>query len=251
MSYKQILCVLVGLSCAFGCKETISSKNIRTQGISMNVVVTALSDDRSEVSVTLRAGGDESNTYVDLNDGDHVFALADGERKQMSQVSEGELEASFDVGAEDTLFEIHFMREDFDDATDNQGTLPAPFEITSEHDDPISRADDVTISWEPGADDSMHLEIDDQDESCIYSYDSAVEDSADDAESTFVVPGGTFDPTNDDDMETCELQIELTRSRRAGPRTDSSGSIFTDPVLDPESRFRLEQVRTTSFTSTP
>jgi hypothetical protein len=237
MSSKRLAVILIGLSCAFGCKETLASRNIRTQGIAMVAVVTATSETRSRVEVDLLAGGDESNTFIELGDGDRLFVSADGEDKEMDQKSEGEFEATFDVGAEDTLFEFRLMRTDFDDATDNSGTLPAPFDITSEYDEPVSRADDIAIAWDPGSDDEMELEVDDEDESCIYGDDFPV--NPDDG--MFIVQGGTIDSTDSDEPESCALTLELTRSRNGD----------TDNVLDPESRIELRQVRAVSVDSEP
>jgi hypothetical protein len=238
MSSKRLAVILIGLSCAFGCKETLASKNIRTQGIAMEATVTATSETRSRVEVDLLAGGDESNTYIELGDGDRLFVVADGEEKEMDQVSEGEFEATFDVGAEDTLFEFRLIRSEFDDSTENSGTLPAPFDITSEYDEPVSRADDIIISWADPSDDRMDLEVDDETgESCIYSDDFRVDPD----DGTFVVQGGTLDDTNDDEPESCTLTLELTR-RRSGE---------TDSVLDPESSIVMRQVRSVSVDSEP
>jgi hypothetical protein len=133
-----------------GCRETIASKNIRTQGIAMLTDVTATSATRSRVEVRLLAGGDESNTDVELSEGDELIAEADDESQTMDEVSNGVYEAVFDIAAEDTVFRVRFMREEFDDATENEGTLPAPFTITSDFgDDALSREDDLELTWNP------------------------------------------------------------------------------------------------------
>lgn len=238
MSSKRLAVIMIGLSCAFGCKETLASRNIRTQGIAMVAVVSATSETRSRVEVKLLAGGDESNTYIELGDGDRLFVAADGEDKEMDQTSEGEFEATFDVGAEDTLFEFRLMRSEFDDATDSSGTLPAPFDITSEYDEPVSRADDIELAWDPSSDDRMDLEVDDETgESCIFS--ESFRDIPDDG--SFTVQGGMLNDTDDDEPESCALTLELIRRRNGD----------TDNVLDPESSIELRQVRSVSFESEP
>jgi hypothetical protein len=201
--------------------------------------VTATSATRSRVEVRLLAGGDESNTDVELSEGDELIAEADDESQTMDEVSNGVYEAVFDIAAEDTVFRVRFMREEFDDATENEGTLPAPFTITSDFgDDALSREDDLELTWNPGSDDSMELEVeDDAGDGCIY--DDSFEITSDDG--AYVVEGGELSSTGGDDPETCDITLKLTRSRR--------GSF--ENVLDPESRFRLHQVRSTSLSSAP
>lgn len=233
------LCAGLPLLGAAGCKETVSSKNIRTQGISMAAVVTAGSSS-STVEVTLKVGGDESNTYVNLEGGDRLIALADDEEKEMDRKSAGVYEVRFNTNAADTAFEVHLERDGDDDARRNRGTLPPPFRITSDlGDDPISRADTFELTWEPsGGDDPMKLEIDDAaGESCIFAERFDQGDGLTDTGS-FTVRG--LDGTGSDD-ETCEIVIDLIRERR--------GSL--DRVLDPESTFVLRQVRSTIATSSP
>jgi hypothetical protein len=86
--------------------------------------------------------------------------------------------------------------------------------------------------------DSMELEVeDDAGDGCIY--DDSFEITSDDG--AYVVEGGELSSTGGDDPETCDITLKLTRSRR--------GSF--ENVLDPESRFRLHQVRSTSLSSAP
>src|SRR5687767_9404160 len=59
-----------------GCTETTSSKNIKTGGIAALIEVTATSESSSAVKATLKVGGDESNTYVDLDGTDRIYASA-------------------------------------------------------------------------------------------------------------------------------------------------------------------------------
>ena len=74
MSSKSIAMLgLVGLSLA-GCKETIGSEHIRTGGIAMVTEVIASSESRTRVRTELLAGGDESNTGVNLHRSDRLMA---------------------------------------------------------------------------------------------------------------------------------------------------------------------------------
>lgn len=240
-SHSRIsLCVGFAVLGAVGCTETVSSDEIRTGGIYMGTVVTA-GTSQSKVKVTLKVGGDESNTYVKLTDRDQLFALADGDEKEMTKVSDGVYEASFEVVAEDTEFEVHLEREDDDDATGNSGTLPAPFMITSALDDgPYSRADDdLEITWDPSdSGDDMMLEVEDED-TCITASES-FDPSGDDG--AYSIEAGELASANSDDEEdVCEIEIHVIREREG----------MIDGNLDGESTFFLRQIRSTTADSAP
>lgn len=239
------LCVVfgVGVLGLLGCKETTSSCNVRTAGIAMLTTVTARSESDVRVRTELLVGGDESNTYAVLDGCDELFAEADGERKEMRTVSDGVYEAKFDKGEEGVEYRIIFEREQDKTADGNIGSLPAPFEITSDFgNDPISRNDDdMEITWEPAdSDDDMSLEVDDDAAGCIY--DETFEIAGDpgtftlgDTEKT------TLESTDEKEPETCDLTGTLTRQR--------TGS--EDAELDSESKFVLRQVRSFGFVSAP
>jgi hypothetical protein len=206
----------------------------------MRTVVTA-SGSRSKVEVTLTVGGDESNTYVILEEGDELIALADGDEKTMEKVSDGEYEATFDTIAEDTEFEVHLERENDEDATGNHGSLPPPFMITSDlGDEPYSRlTDDITITWDPsGSDDDMLLEVSDED-TCITA--TADFDPAGDSGEYTIEADEDDPPLGNDDEDTCDAQVDVIRKRE--------GEI--DGNLDRESTFFLRQVRSTTFVTAP
>jgi len=231
------VCVGFTLLGAAGCTETVSSDEIRTGGIYMGTVVTA-GPSQSKVKVTLKVGGNESNTYVKLTDRDQLFAIAGGDEKEMTKVSDGEYEATFEVTEEDAEFEVHLEREDDEDATGNKGTLPAPFMITSDlSDGEYSRADDdIEVEWDPSdSGDDMQLEVED-DDTCITASESF--DPSGDSGS-YVIEAGELGSTNDDD--TCEITIDVIRERE--------GSI--DGNLDEESTFFLRQIRSTVADSAP
>jgi hypothetical protein len=223
-----------------GCKETTSSENIRTRGIAMLTEVTARSDSHARVRTELVVGGDESNTYVILEGGDQLVAMAGDEEQVMEAVSDGIYETVFEIGEGGTPFMVMLEREGDDDAPDNEGTLPEPFEITSDFGDtPVSRADDsMEITWEPsGEDDDMDIAFEDVDESCIYNHDDDIPGDP----GSYLVEPATLDSTDSDDPETCDVEVTITRTR--------DGS--TDSALDGESSFVLRQVRRFTFVSDP
>jgi len=237
-SSLSIGCIGFALLGAVGCKETVASDHIRTAGISMATIVTAGSSS-SHVEVTLTVGGNESNTYVVLKEGDTLIAVADDEDKTMERVADGVYEATFDTNAEDTEFTVRLEREDDDDAPGNTGTLPAPFMITSDFgSEEHSRAEDLEITWEDsGTDDDMELEVDDDNgETCIFS--DSFDPSGD--EGAYTLQGGELEGTSGDD-ETCDITLNLSRGREG----------VRDTALDNESTFWLYQVRSTTATSSP
>ena len=224
-----------------GCKETIDSANLRTRGIAMVTTVTATSESRVLVHTELLAGGDESNTNVILGSRDRLIADADGDDTEMEAVGDGEYEAEFDVGLGGTVFTVSLEREEDDPAPDNSGSLPEPFDITSDFGaTPMSRAEAMEITWEPsGESDDMEIEFDDEvGEGCIYMADDNIAGDP----GTYTVDADFLKGTGPDDMqESCDVTATIRRSR--------SGS--TDNALDGESSFRLRQVRSVGFVSAP
>lgn len=233
------LVVLLLLSSS-ACKETTDCDNIRTPGIAMLTDVVARSDSRSVVTTELRVGGAQSNTYCILGSGDELVAVADGEERSMAAVDDGVYEVSFSVAAEDTEFEVRLERDVDDDSLGNSGSLPAPFEITSDFPQAVSRADeDLEVVWAPsGSDDDMELEIEDDAAGCL-KFDENVDVGGDPG--SYVVTSGTLESFDEAQADTCDLTLTLTRTRRGA----------VDAGLDRESRFVLSQVRDTSFASAP
>jgi hypothetical protein len=175
-----------------------------------------------------------------LGTGDELVAIADGEERSMDAIEDGVYETSFSVADEDTEFAVELRRDVDEDSTGNAGTLPAPFEITSDFPDAVSRMDDdLEITWAPsGSSDDMDLAIEDDVGGCL-RFDEDENLGGDSG--THVVAAGTLESSDDEAAETCDLDVTLTRTR--------NGSV--DSGLDRESRFELMQRRTTSFASAP
>lgn len=240
MTWNRVGTMVVLLGCGAGCKETTDCDNIRTPGIAMLTEIIAGANARSVVTTELRVGGAQSNTYCVLGSGDELVAVADGEERSMQAIDDGVYEVSFSTIDEDTAFEVRLERDVDDDSTGNMGTLPAPFEISSSFPSAVSRADDdLTVEWDPsGTDDDMELGIEDDAGGCL-RFDENVDIGGDPG--TQVVAAGTLESSDDEQPETCDLTLTLTRTRR--------GSV--DGGLDRESRFLLRQVRTDTFASAP
>jgi hypothetical protein len=229
---------LLGLL-AMGCsKETTSSSNIKTGGIAALIDVYADSDTTATVHVKLVVGGSDSNTYVTLEGKDALSATADKTTKTLEQVDPGIYEAKFSDVGEDSKFSVLFDRPDDVTASDNTGTLPAPYTIDAPTPDLSRMTDDLPISWSPESSDSMEATFDG---SCIFIYDKDLSDTG-----MYTVPAGGLDSTGDPSSktnppETCDIKLSMDRKR------DGSA----DAKFDRESWFRLHQRRSVKFTSNP
>ncbi len=225
------------LAAATGCsqKETTSSSNIRTKGIAATITVTANASS-SEVQAILRVGGDESNTYVILENGDKLVCDAGGEKKDMQAESEGVYLTSFPTNAAETEFKVMLEREEDDDALGNVATLPAPFTIGALPTNSPSRAnDDLVLTWDPsGSNDDMSMKITG---SCIF--DKEIDIPGDSG--THTIAKGTLDSTGGSSPEACDPDIVMWRTRKG----------TTDANLDSESRIQALQRRTAKFASAP
>ncbi|MRG91981.1 hypothetical protein [Polyangium spumosum] len=227
---------LVGLGALSGCKETVDSQNIRTQGIAAILSATAENDQETRLIATLKVGGDESNTYVDLSGGDRIFASAGDQRVEMKTQDTGVYEAKFNTAAEGTEFLVDLQRETDDDAPASRGTLPAPFALTIGASQ-VSRAADITVTWTPfDSKDDVRLELNGP---CIFL--ETIDVPGDTGTHTILANSLQATGPSDQPPPTCDVEVTMTRSR--------SGT--TDATFDSESSFVLEQVRSGSFTSTP
>lgn len=235
MNTRTLLVMALGTLALAGCTETIDSQNLKTAGIAALIRVTADSDQASTVVATLKAGGAQSNTYVDLGGGDRIFASAGGDRIEMQAQSTGVYEAKFNTAAADTEFIVDLQRETEDDAPASRGTLPAPFALTAGA-ATASRGEDITFTWTPsGLNDDMRLELNG---SCIFLETIDVPGDM----GTHTIPANTLKATGPMDAPpTCDITVEMTRVRKGQ----------NDAIFDSESTFTLEQVRTAKFTSTP
>lgn len=220
---------------ALGCTETVESTDIRTTGIYPEIEVVANGSGSSKVTVRLKVGGDDSDTFLDLKGDDTLEVTADGDTKTMDQ-SGNDYIASFAVDAEGTEFTIAFLRGDADDdAPASVVSLPAPFEMALAASS-ASRADDaVEYTWEPegsGGDIDWNLSGD-----CI---DSSRGGTPDDGSNS--IAAGEIEPKFDSDKDKeCTAGLTLTRSE--------SGTI--DAAFTEGGSIVAKQVRSDSFTSTP
>ena len=225
---------LIALS-ASACSATTSSRNIRTAGLVALVDVTARDDQHATVSTSIVIGGASSNTYVVLEGGDRLYAETNGDKREMNATSDGEYEAKFDRAEGEYL--VSLARDVDAAAPKSSGTLPPPFQITSEFGDtPLSRKkDSVTFTWTPGnsgADVEISIEGD-----CIHSEHYNVGGDP----GTFTIEPKKIEAWKSEKKKACNVTAEIIHTTRGS----------TDPAFDSDSRFQLRQVRTTRFVSGP
>ncbi len=227
------LCVVLALS-GMACSATTSSRNIRTAGVVALIDVSSQREGESTVNTDLVVGGANSNTHVVLEGGDRLSAQAGGEHKDMNAVATGGYEAKFATSGGE--FVVGLARDVDAPAPNSKGTLPPPFEITSNFAKPISRKlADVVLTWSPadsGADVAIHISGD-----CIVPADFKVGGDP----GKFKIKHKTITAWESQAKESCNVTAVITRT--------VSGT--TDPALDSDSRFRLHQVRQVRFVSAP
>jgi hypothetical protein len=231
--HKWLLAALA--TSAIACSATTSSRNIRTAGVVALIDVTSHSENEAVVQTKLVIGGANSNTHMILEGGDRLYADAGGQHQEMNAVGEGDYEAKFPTSGGE--FVVSLTRDVDAPAPNNKGTLPPPFEITSQFGDaPLSRAkDDLTVTWSPsegGAQVKVTLEGD-----CVLpvSFDVGGDPG------TFTIERTKIKAWMAQEKDACNVSLTIERTT---PGT-------TDPALDSDSRFRLHQLRSTRFVSGP
>lgn len=218
---------------ALACTETVESTDIRTTGIYPEIEVVASGNGQSKVSVRLKVGGDDSNTFLDLKGDDTLEATVDGETKTLDQ-NDNSYSASFPVDAEGTEFSIAFLRggED-DDAPASTVVMPAPFEMALGATEASRMTDDLEYSWEPAADGTMRWQLHGD---CVQVKSGSTPD--DGANTIAAGDITTFESEKD---ETCTVTLALTRQQ--------SGEI--DPAFTEGGSIVAKHVRSDTFTSAP
>ncbi|HKY34701.1 MAG TPA: hypothetical protein VJN18_02075 [Polyangiaceae bacterium] len=219
---------------ALACSESVESTDIRTTGIYPEIEVVADGSGDSQVTVYLKVGGDDSNTFLDLKGEDTLEVTVAGETKTMDQ-SGDKYQASFAVDAEGTEFTIAFLRgEDDDDAPASTVVMPAPFEMMLGATEVSRAADDLEYTWDPPGDGgSLSWHLNGQ---CVKLNAGTTPDDG-----TNTIAAGDIETFESDKDKTCSVALELSRSQ--------SGDI--DPAFTEGGSIVAKHIRNDSFTSTP
>ena len=229
-----------------GC-ENVGSDDINTGGVYASLTVTADGSGSSRVYAALKVGGQNSNTFLDLVGGDTLLAYQDTDSSAMIRkelLQKVWYEASFATDAEDTPFQVSFLRVHTGDGTesctgssapDSYATLPAPYLLTGPAPDTsFSRAtDDVAISWDTASGDPMSWTMNGD---CIQLKTSSFTDSG-----SVTIPAAEFVPEQNEQASTCNVTVVITRSR--------GGTV--DANYGEGGSFVAYQVRTVQIQSAP
>ncbi len=206
---KKLIFGVLCLSPLIAC-ESVSSSDVLTSGMYANLDVSADGSGVSRATAILRVGGASSNVYVDLVDGDVLTVEQGDEIVELEKSSVGEYReyiTSFDVDAADTEFDFAFVRNVDDGAASSVITLPAKFEITGpEVDTTVSRAEDLTFTWDGGGDDLMLYSMDGD---CVLSTGETLQGD----EGSYTIPAGTLESVDENAPLTCSAELVLSRVR--------------------------------------
>jgi hypothetical protein len=198
-------CLVILCICA-GCTD-VKSSAITTEGMNAQFTATA-GESTTTVAATLRVGGELSNTYVDLEEGDSLEATDGDETQTLAHQSLGafhEYNASFQSTEAETMFTFSLNRSSGDNAPASTATLPEPFSITAPATgENLSRGNDVLVEWESaGTSDKMQIQISGD---CIGSYVETIDDDG-----SHTVSAGSLGAF--EESERCQATITVERQR--------------------------------------
>jgi hypothetical protein len=236
------------LSTVVACNKTedVESTDIRTSGIYPEFTVLATGNGKSQVSVKLKTGGNDSNTYLDLTGPDELVCTAADTEKTLTQDGTA-YKATFSTDEGGTVFTFSLNRGDEDEnAPDSHVTLPDPYVVDGvDSTTEISRADGtLEVTWDASdADDTHTWTVTGED--CLFQTDG---NASTDGKLTlrgddFNATPSAEDPEATEAESTCEATLCIDRKL--------TGSL--DPAFAEEEggEIRAIQRRCVTFISTP
>lgn len=233
---------LVFLLVLTGC-ASVKSTDVATSSIYAQFTAVTEGSGTTATAV-LRVGEADSNTYVNLEAGDTLTAAADAgtdgeELVELAEVNLGDLYGYVGLltaDAEGTPFTFAFTRDAAESAPDSHATMPAPFALTSPvADTAVSRAEDITVTWEPsGGDDPVQVTLSGD---CILD---VTEDVAGDP-GTYTFEPGSYVVPDGQEGESCAGTLTVRRLSygELDPALSSGGVVYAaqersvDVRLDP------------------
>lgn len=247
MKIKTIPVVMIPLiiSTVFlsACSEDVDSEDIRTSGIYAGMDVTASADEVVQIAVFLKAGGSDSNTYINLTSADNLTAvLNNNETITLSKIEKSRKEYyytgtfSSDVaGAENSVIKILFERSNADvSALDSVVTLPAaPSGLASDKNLFQRSNENISLSWN-SSNTAGKLRLT-YSGSCIRDGSFDVVDNGSYTFNADALKSGTST------LNSCPVNFSLSRT--------VSGSLDTD--FGEGGYLKATQIRTISVNSTP
>jgi hypothetical protein len=218
----------------FACTESVESTDVRTSGIYPEYRVVADGSGSSEVSARFKVGGNDSNTFLDLQGGDRIEVSVGEDTRTLDETSAQRYTATFPVDAAGTEFVFTLIRGAEDDgAPRSVVTLPEPFELEMGTTEASRAADEVAFSWDPPASGDLRWDVKGD---CIWDERGVTPDDGSHSLGTEDVRA-----QSSDEAESCTVALTVDRGL--------AGSI--DPAFTEGGENRAYQVRAQSFTSTP
>lgn len=215
-----------------GCTETVESTDVRTSGIYPEITVTATGNGNSTVTVRLKVGGNDSNTFLDLQAPDKL-EVSVGDDTRGTEKSGNTYSVTFPEDAPGTEFTVAFDRNGDGDAPDSTVTLPEGFDLTVEDEEAVRPDGVVAYSWTPSGDGDMNWGVEGE---CIFD---ATGTTPDDGAAT--VEAEDIDATSSAEEEECTVRLELQRI--------AGGDL--DPAFTEGGEIRAIQLRRGTFISRP
>jgi hypothetical protein len=222
-----------------GC-TTVDGDNILTSGIYASIHATAEGTGQTRVVATLYLESPSSLNFIELGEGDELWAYGPGGQDQELRKTQlfglTSYSANFDEGAEGDEFIVALLRDVDTGAPDSQLTLPAPFEFETEGNVSASRAEDLEIEYSPaGSADDATWQLSG---TCIQEASGEIVDDT----GTLTIAAGLVQQTEAEDVEdTCEVTLIMRRIR--------DGDL--DPGYGEGGHIEGRQERTLTFTSEP
>lgn len=240
----------VGLVAITGCAEAIDSGDIKTSGMWADFVASADDADETTITTTLRTGGPDSNTYVELGPKDTLTYHVDGEtyspnKSEAPGSKRVQYVATVPKNKDDMAMRAELKREESEegesskDAPDSTATLPKTFAIESpEKDASLKRSEALTV--ELSSTDSDGETVAEISGDCL---DELYEKNFEGNSVTF--EAGTLQKEPDEESgeevpNTCDAEVTVTRTR--------AGSV--DDAYE-GGNFKALQMRRVSFETRP
>lgn len=219
---------------ALACTETVESSDVRTSGVFPEFRAVADGSGSTQVRARLKVGGDDSNTYLKLQDGDRIEVSAGGVTRTLSETATHSYTASFDIDDAGTEFTFAFLRSEQDESAPRSVvTLPEPFSLQMTAAEVSRAGGQVGFSWDPPTSGNLHWDVAGD---CVWSDQG---DTTDDGSHS--LSGEDVRAPTSDAAETCPVQLTVQRGR--------AGSI--DAAFSEGGEVAAYQERVQTFTSTP
>lgn len=224
---------LLVLPALFACTESVESTDVRTSGVYPEFQVVADGLGSSSASARLKVGGNDSNTFLDLQGSDVLEVSAKGQTQRMTSSGDHGYAARFAFDEAGTEFVFSFRRGEEDTgAVHSAVTLPEPFALQMGTTEASRAKDAVSFSWDPPAGGDVHWDLDGD---CVWTDQGSTPDDG----------SHTLDPSDvrafGEETKSCSVRVTVQRTQ--------TGSI--DPAFTEGGENRAYQLRAQTFTSTP